>query len=675
MSEIYGLSNLDHHAIPWDKITVESFLPELKIILEEARKEVTELKKETVLNFKNVVYRGDAINDKLDIIQNAFYSLFYAHNTEDLQAIADEFSEQIQNFNSDLTLDPELFAQIKTVYDNRASEDLSVEEMTILENLYKGFVRNGALLSADDKETLRALDLKKDKLGLDFNKNTLKATNDFKLYVDNKDRLTGIPAVDMEKAKELATKDGKAESWAFTLQYPSLVPFTKYCQDRELRQVISLAASTKATGGEFSNQENVREIVALRHKRAKLLGYKDHGEFVLENSMASSAEEVDKFLNNLYNKAMPFAKKEVEKLRVLAKEDGIEEFRGWDNSYYQNKLREKELNLDEEEVKKYFQVDKCVQGVFATAAKLYNLKFVERKDLPVYHEEVQTFEVRDSKTDTYIGLMYSDLYARDTKSSGAWMMGIRPHGLWFDKPLEPIVSINMNCGKATASTPALMSINDVTTLFHEFGHALHGLFSKCKYKTVSGTNVFRDFVELPSQVLENWVTEKECLDLFAEHYETGEKMPADLIEKIKKTGNFLEGIGTIRQLSFGFLDMAWHGQYLERIEDLEKFEDEAMEKTDLWPRSEGNIMSCAFGHLFSGGYSAGYYSYKWAEVLDADAFEAFKEKGLFDQNVATSFRENVLSKGGSEHPMELYKKFRGNAPGVDALLKRAGFSL
>jgi peptidyl-dipeptidase Dcp len=450
-----------------------------------------------------------------------------------------------------------------------------------------------------------------------------------------------------------------------------IVPVLTYAKSRELRKEIFMANSTKAFMGEFDNQKNVLAVVELRHERANLLGYKTHADYVLEERMAGSAQKVNSFLIELQNKAKPKSLKEVEKLKKLAKElDGLETFERWDSAYYSEILKQREIGLDEEVLRPYFQLEKVVDGVFAVSEKLYGLKYSEVFDLPKYHEDVRIFEVSDKRG--FVGLFYMDFFPRETKSPGAWMTNLSDQGLSHGKLKRPHVGIVCNFTKPTKSKPSLLTLNEVTTLFHEFGHALHGLLSNCQYTTLSGTSVYWDFVELPSQIMENWVLEKECLDIFATHYQTGEKIPVKYVQQIKDAGNFLEGIATMRQLTFGILDMQWHSTDPKVINDVVDFEAKATEGTNLLPIVQGTSLSCSFSHIFAGGYSAGYYSYKWAEVLDADAFEFFKEKGIFDSYVARLFRENILEKGGTEHPMELYKKFRGKEPSVDALLKRAG---
>jgi peptidyl-dipeptidase Dcp len=670
-------SELPFNAIEFDKIETKDFLPALKSSILDANKKLDEYKKGSETSFKSVIHALGEIDDEIDYIVNVFYTLFHAHSTQDLQTISEEFSALLTEYGSEQSLDAGIFKRVKACYDAMSAQELTVEEKTILIDSYNSFVRNGALLSDSDKKKLKEIDQNLSKLSVDFQKNSLKATNSYKLFVTDESRLKGLSESALEQAKELAIKEDRQDAWAFSLQYPSLGPFLKNCEDRALRQEIAEHNGRKATTGEFSNQGNVKEQVRLRHERANLLGYTGHAAFVLEKKMATNVETVMSFLDDLFVKSKSFADSDVQKLKELAKEDGIENFESWDLSFYSEKLKKKELNFDDEVLRPYFKLENVMDGMFEIVNRLYDISFNKKESYPVYHKEVEVYEVIDNKLNKPIGLFYVDLFPRDTKGSGAWMMGIRKHGHQFGELKVPHVSITCNFTKPTTTKPSLLTLNELTTLFHEFGHALHGLLSTCEYKQLSGTAVYGDFVELPSQILENWVTEKECLDLFAKHYETDEKISDELIQKIKDSTTFMEGHMTMRQISFALLDMAWHGQSIENISDLDifEFENKAMEKAMLLPRVEGSNMSCAFGHLFAGGYSAGYYGYKWAEVLDADAFEAFKEKGIFNKEVAASFRENILSKGGTEHPMELYKRFRGKGPSVDALLKRAGFAI
>lgn len=675
MDALLQPSKLRFGAIPFDKINADDFVPALDKAIAMAEKHIAEWKKASTTDFNSVLIKLDEAREPIGYISTIFYNLHSAHCPDELQKIAPEISAKLTKFGNDITLDPVVFQRIKACWDSRTAQKLSAEELMILEKTYKGFVRNGALLDEKSKDRLRVLDEESAKIGLEYSQNVLKATNEYQMVLTDKADLEGLPESFVEAAAEMAEKKGHKGSWVVTLDYPMLVPFLTYAKKRELRQRLFMANSSKAFGGQFDNQENVLKIVKLRHERAHILGYPTHAHYVLEERMAASPEKVMSFLGDLQHKAMPMAKREYERLSNLAlKLDGLKQLERWDGAYYSEILKQQETELDEEALRPYFQLDKVIEGVFQVTGRLYNLKFKEVHDLPKYHEDVKIFEVRDEKKNTHIGLFYMDFHPRETKRGGAWMTSFVDQGLQSGEVKRPHVGIVCNFTKPTKTKPALLSLDEVTTLYHEFGHALHGLLSQCQYTTLSGTSVFWDFVELPSQIMENWVTEKEVLDLFAAHYQTGEKISAETVEKIKKAGNFMEGMGTLRQLTFSLLDMSYHAVDASTINDVSVHEKKSTAATSLYPEAPGTNMSCSFSHIFAGGYSAGYYSYKWAEVLDADAFEYFKEKGIFDPDVATLFRENILEKGGTEHPMELYKRFRGKEPSVDALLRRAGLA-
>lgn len=672
MQSLLELSDLKFQAVPYDKIKASDFMPALNTAIEIGKKNIAEIKKIANPTFENTIVALELADDQLSYLVGIYYGLYSAHCTDELQSIAEEFSTTLTKYNNDITLDLDLFEKIKSVYERKDTESLTIEQQKVLEKVYKSFARNGALLNDEQKNEIRNIDEKMAKLDNAFNENVRKANNAFFLTIEDEKDLEGIPEGVIEAAKEVAISKDLPDKWVFTLDYPSIFPFMQYCQNRDLREKMNRAAGRKAFGGEFDNSENVKQMLELKDKRAKLLGYENHSFFILEERMAKNPQTVMSFLDDLLTKAKPAAIKDKQKLVDLKKElTGDDDFQRWDNAFYSEILKKRQLDLDDEALRPYFKLENVVQGVFDIASRLYDIKFVENKELPVFHPDVKVYEVYNLD-DSFIGLFYTDFFPRAEKRPGAWMNDVISQGLMFGKVRHPHVHITCNFTKPTETKPSLLSLNEVLTLFHEFGHALHGLLSKCTYRSVAGTNVFWDFVELPSQVMENWVLEKECLDLFATHFETGEKIPSELVEKIKTTQKFLEGLGTLRQLSFGFLDMKLHNTPPEQIKDIASFEDEIMKDYDLYPRTGGNML-CSFGHIFPhGGYSSGYYSYKWAEVLDADAFEAFKENGIFDKKTARAFKENILEKGGSEDPMELYKKFRGHLPKVDPLLKRAG---
>lgn len=662
-----------HGAYPFDILKPEHFLPALEAAIEKTRKGLEEYKMKAGSDFHHVIVEKSDVTEQVDYIAGIFFNLHSAECSEELEKISPKMSETLTRFGNDISLDPVVFAKIKACHESRFSQGLSPEEMMIIEKTYKSFVRNGALLAESEKERMRELDEKLAKLTLDFSQNVLKATNEYLLEITNKADLEGLPESVIEASAELAVKKSKAGSWCFSLDAPMIVPFLTYAKNRELRKKIFVANSSKAFNDQFDNQENLKDILKLRTERAKILGFNTHADYVLEERMAMSPRKVMDFLEELYIKAKPHAEKEMSKLMALAKElDGIDEIQRYDSAYYSEILKIRELDFDDEMLRPFFKLENVVDGVFKVANKLYNLDFKEVFNIPKYHEDVRTFEVFDEKSKKFIGLFYTDFFPRATKRGGAWMSGIKEQGMYQGKVERPHIMIVCNFTKPTNTKPSLLSLDEVSTLYHEFGHALHGLLSKCKYRELSGTNVFWDFVELPSQIMENWVLEKDCLDLFAFHYETGEKISDDLIKKIKASGKFLEGLGTLRQLSFSFLDMAYHSTDPNLIQSIPEFESKVSDKTNLFPKIPGTSMSTAFSHIFAGGYSAGYYSYKWAEVLDADAFEFFQTSGIFNQEVANKFREFILEKGGTAHPMELYKQFRGQEPDVTALLRRAG---
>jgi peptidyl-dipeptidase Dcp len=588
-----------------------------------------------------------------------------------MQKIAQEVSPLLTAFGNDIALNEDLFRRVKAVHDQKDNLSLTPEQATLLDKKYKSFARNGALLSEDKKTRLREIDADLAKFKLTFGENVLAETNNYQLHITNEADLKGLPDGAKEMARSLA-KSKEVEGWIFTLDFPSYLPFVTYIDNRELRKEMAIAAGKKAfQENEYDNQENVKTIVKLRHERAQLLGYNSHSHFVLEERMAQNPEKVQTFLNDLLEKAKPAAQKEFAELTAFAKElDGLESLEKWDGAYYSEKLKQKLFSLDDEILKPYFKLENVLNGAFTVAEKLFGITFKEVFDIDKYHDDVQTFEVLDFEGQL-VAVFYSDFFPRKGKRNGAWMTSFKPQYIKEGVNERPHVSIVCNFTPPTETKPSLLTFNEVTTLFHEFGHALHGMLANTTYPSLSGTSVYWDFVELPSQVMENWCYEPEALALFAKHYETGEIIPQQYVDKIKESASFLEGMATLRQLSFGLLDMAYHAKP-QTINNVKAFEKAAMDNTTLYPDVEENCMSVSFSHIFQGGYSSGYYSYKWAEVLDADAFAYFQENGIFNKEVATKFKDNVLSKGGTELPMELYKRFRGQEPKPEALLKRAG---
>ena len=665
----------DFNTPPFSKISNTDFKPAIKKAIEIAKAEIDKIiNNSEEANFKNTTVALDFTGEKLNRITSIFFNLNAAETNDEIQKIAQEVSPWLTAFKNDITLNEDLFKKVKSVFDNRETLNLTPEQAMLLDKQYKSFARNGANLNEPAKIKLRKIDAKLSKLSLQFGENVLAETNAFEMHLTDENDLAGLPDSVRESAREVA-KSKEKKGWVFTLDYPSYVPFLTYAENRELRKKMAIAAGKKAfQNNEFNNEKIVLEIVNLRHQRANLLGYKTHAHFVLEERMAESPEKVIEFSNNLLKKAKPGAIKEFENLENYAKKiDKIDQLQKWDGAYYSEKLKKELFDLDQELLKPYFKLENVIAGVFTIANKLYDLNFEETSDLDKYHEDVKTYRVTDNNG-KFISIFYADFHPRKGKRNGAWMTSYKAQQVKNKINERPQVSIVCNFTKPTETKPSLLTFNEVTTLFHEFGHALHGMLADTTYGSLSGTSVSWDFVELPSQILENWCYEKEALELFAKHYKTGEVIPMKYIEKIKESASFHEGMQTLRQLSFGLLDMKWHGQNPSKIVSIKEFENEAFATTKLYPDVIENSMSTAFSHIFQGGYSAGYYSYKWAEVLDADAFEYFLEKGIFNKEVASKFKENILSKGGTEKPMSLYKRFRGKAPKPEALLKRAGLS-
>ena len=672
MSILTSLFTTKHQTAPFSQIKMADYMPAFLENIKTAKAEIHQITNNTeAATFENTIAALDFSGQELDRLSSVFFNLNSAETSEEMQKLAQEISPLLTEFSNDITLNETLFKRIKTVFDTKEHFDLTSEQNTLLEKKYKGFVRNGALLNEEQKTKLRAIDTQLAKLKLTFGENVLAETNNYQLHITKEEDLKGLPEGTIEAAKSLA-ENKELEGWIFTLDYPSYIPFVTYADNRSLRKEMAVAAGKKAfQNNKFDNQQNIKDIVRLRHERANLLGYKTHSHFVLEERMAQTPEKVVAFSNNLLEKAKPAAKREFEELTAFAKElDGIGKLEKWDGAYYSEKLKQKKFNLDDEKLKPYFKLENVLKGAFTIANKLFGLTFIEVFDIEKYHKDVMTFEVTDNNKN-FVAVFYADFFPRKGKRNGAWMTSYKSQSTKNGKNERPHISNVCNFTPPTATKPSLLTFNEVTTLFHEFGHGLHGMLANTVYPSLSGTSVFWDFVELPSQVMENWCYEPEALALFAKHYETGEVIPQEYINKIKESASFLEGIATMRQLSFGLLDIAYHSN-TKPIDDVKAFEEKAFESTKLYPDVAENCMSTAFSHIFQGGYSSGYYSYKWAEVLDADAFAYFLEKGIFNTEVAEKFKENILSKGGTEHPMDLYKKFRGQEPQPDALLKRAG---
>ena len=664
--------NTKHNTAPFSQIKMEDYKPAFIENIESAKAEIDAIiNNSEIPTFENTIEALEFSGNALDRLSSIFFNLNSAETSEEMQKIAQEVTPLLTEFSNDITLNEELFKRIKSVYEQKDSLNLTSEQTTLLDKKFKSFSRNGALLSEEKKSILREIDTELAKLKLTYGENILAETNNYKLHITDKNDLKGLPEGTIEAAKSLA-KSKELEGWIFTLDHPSYLPFVTYADNRELRKEIAIAAGKKAfQNNEFDNQKITLKIAKLRFERANLLGYRTHSDFVLEERMAQNPDKVKSFLNDLLSKAKPAAEREMAQLSAFAKElDGIDQLEKWDGAYYSEKLKQKLFDFDDEKLKPYFQLENVLNGAFTIAGKLYGLTFTEVFDIDKYHEEVTTYEVKD-EFGALVSIFYADFFPRKGKRNGAWMTSFKSQYIKERKNERPHISNVCNFTKPTETKPSLLTFNEVTTLFHEFGHGLHGMLANTIYPSLSGTSVYWDFVELPSQVMENWCYEPEALALFAKHYETGEILPQEYVNKIKESASFQEGMATLRQLSFGLLDMAFHSNNPTEITNIKDFEKTAFEGTALYPDVAENCMSVSFSHIFAGGYSSGYYSYKWAEVLDADAFAYFQENGIFNKEVATKFKDNVLSKGGTELPMELYKRFRGQEPNAEALLKRA----
>lgn len=666
------ISTLPFGAFPFDRILKSHFRPGLATAMADAKVKLDEIRRDTrPATFANTILALETAPEAVTAVSTIFFNLQGTNSDSELQELAREISPQLAAFSSDILLDDAIFARVKSVWDSRSTLGLVGEDLRLTEKMYKDFARNGALLDVAAKTRLRALDQELARLAPEFSDNVLKATNDFQLVLDSETDLEGIPKATIDSYREEAEAKGLKNRWLVTLQGPSYVPFMTYSVRAELREKLWRAYNSRAIK---ENPSIVMGIVSLRHERAKLLGYESHAAFVLEERMASNSAAVTRFIDDMLVKVLPAAKRDLEAVRALKQSETTDpQLEPWDYMYWSERLKLKLHDLDEELLRPYFKLENVVDGVFEHATRLYGLMFKPVTGLPTHHPDVRIYEVTDRRSGRHIGLFYADFFPRETKRSGAWMSTFREQGLYASGKVErPHVVIVCNFTKPTADAPSLLTLDEVKTLFHEFGHALHGLLSDCRYVSLGGTNVYWDFVELPSQIMENWVGEAESLSLFAKHYQTNQVIPHDLIEKIRKTAQFQSGYGALRQLTYARLDIAWHSTDPKTIVDVFDFEKRHTETTSLFPVTDGTNLSVAFSHIFAGGYAAGYYSYKWAEVLDADAFEFFKEKGLFSTEVASKFRDFILSKGGTEDPMQLYKKFRGREPDPDALLRREG---
>ena len=659
--------------MPFSKVNNEDYLPAFIKLIKDKKLEINAIISNTDCpTFENTIESLEYSGNRLDRVSSLFFHINSAETSPEIQKIAQEVSPLLSELGNDIALNKELFLRVKNVYNNRFDMNLSIEQSTLLDRIFKSFSRNGANLNNSNKEIIRVIDNKLSSLTLRFSENVLAETNDYELHITDVLDLEGLPEGEKEAASLLAKRKGK-DGWLITLAYPSFIPFMKYAVNRSLRKKIQIAVGSQCyKNNKFNNEEIVLNISKLRHQRANLLGYLTHAHFVLEERMAGNPENVFTFLNNLLEKSKPFADKEFQQLENFAKElDGLDHLEKWDYLFYSEKLKNKLFNLDDEKLKPYFKLENVIEGVFSVAQKLYEISFVQVNNIDTYHEDVKTYEVRN-KNNEIVSFFYADFHPREGKRNGAWMSCLKDQNIKNGINERPHISNVCNFTKPTVSKPSLLTFSEVTTLFHEFGHGLHGMLANTTYPSLSGTSVCWDFVELPSQILENWCYEKECLDIFAKHYETGESIPIEFVEKIKESSMFMQGMTTVRQISLGLLDMSWHGVDPSNITNVKEYESKAIIKTRLFPDIDINCQSVSFSHIFAGGYSSGYYSYKWAEVLDADAFEYFKENGIFNSEIGKSFSDNILSKGGTEAPMILYKRFRGKEPKPEALLIRAG---
>ncbi len=668
--------NTPHNTAPFDKIKVEHYEP---AIIEGMRQHNADI--DAIVNnpaaptFDNTILAYEKSGELFGHVGTVFGNLQSAETNDEMLDLAQKLAPALNEHSNNIQLNAKLFARIKSVYDQMDELNLNPEQKRLTEKIYKGFVRYGANLSEADQQKYRKLSEKLNLLSLQFGQNNLKETNEYTLLLTDKSQLIGLPDDVIAAAAETAKEKGK-EGWCFTLQAPSYIPFMQYSQNRDLRKELYLAYNTKCTkANDYNNIEIVKELVNTRMEIAQLLGFDNFAEYVLKERMAENSEAVYALLNQLIDAYMPIAQNEYQELQEFARQNQGTDFQlmPWDWGFYAEQLKDKKFNFNEEMLRPYFELENVKKGVFGLATQLYGITFKKNSDIPVYHKDVDAYEVFD-KDGKFLSVLYTDFHPRAGKRSGAWMTDYKGQSKdeKTGKETRPHVSIVMNFTKPTESKPSLLTYDEFETFLHEFGHALHGMFANTTYESMSGTSVYRDFVELPSQIMENFATEEEFLNTFAKHYQTGENIPAELIKRIKDAANFNAAYTCLRQVSFGLLDMAWFTRNTPFTGDVKAFEKEAWSKAQILPVVDETCMSTQFSHIFAGGYSAGYYSYKWAEVLDADAFSMFKEKGLFNQEVADAFRYNILSTGGTEHPMVIYKRFRGQEPTIDALLKRNG---
>ena len=663
-----------HGTAPFDRIRLEHYEPAVMEGMKQQNAEIDAIvQNPEAPTFENTIEAYEASGELLERVSSVFGNLMSAETNDEMQALARKLMPLMTEHGNNISLNEALFARIKAVYDQREQLHLNTEQQQLLKDIYEGFALNGANLQGADRDTYRELSNRLSLLTLQFSENLLKATNSYQLLLTHPEQVKGLPQSALDAARESAQQKG-LEGWRFTLDYPSYVPFMEYADSRELRRELYTAYASRAKGGETDNLDVVKQIVNTRLALAQLLGYPDYVSYKLTQRMARTTEAVNQLLDQLLEAYTPAAQQEVKRVEELARKEQGKDFilMPYDWSYYAHKLKDATYQLNDEMLRPYFQLEKVIDGVFGLATRLYGITFKANPDIPVYHPEVTAYEVLD-RDGSFLAVLYTDFHPREGKRSGAWMTEYK--GQWHTKDGEnsrPHVSLVTNFSRSTANKPALLTFDEVETLLHEFGHCLHGIFANTTYRSLSGTNVYWDFVELPSQIMENFATEKEFLHTFARHYESGELIPDELIQRIVASANFNAGYLCLRQVSFGLLDMAWYSRTTPFEGDVQAYERTAWQRAQLLPQVNEACMSTTFSHIFAGGYAGGYYSYKWAEVLDADAFSLFKQKGIFNTEVAQSFRDNILSKGGTEDPMTLYVRFRGQQPTIDALLKRNG---
>ena len=658
----------------FDKIKNEHYLPAFEAAVAEGKAEIDAIvANQEEPTFENTIEAMEYAGGTLNKVAGIFYNLMEAHTNDEMQAIAEQVSPMLTEFSMYTSLNAPLFERVKAVYQKKDELGLEVDQMKLLEDTYRGFVRGGANLSPEDKEVYSKISEELSLASLQFSKNVLAATNAYTLHITDSADLAGLPEYVKTMGAETA-KEKELEGWAFTLAYPSFGPFMKYSENRELRRQLWTAYNTRALGGEFDNSEIVKKIVDLRIKKANILGYETFADYALEVRMAKDRKTVEEFIMQLLEPSLPFAKKDVADVQAYAKANGFnEKLMSWDFSYWSERLQKEQYSLNEELLKPYFQLENCIDAVYGLATRLYGITFHELDNVPVYHEEVKVYEVKDADG-SHLALLYADFFPRASKRGGAWMTEFRGQSIKDGVEYRPFINIVMNFTKPTADAPSLITHSELTTFLHEFGHALHGILAQGRYPSLTGTGVSRDFVELPSQLMENWAYEPEYLNSFAKHYQTGEAIPMELIEKIVAAKNFQAGYAQVRQLHFGYLDMAWHSQTALPAETPMEFEKKTLAPYSVLPAVDGTAFSTSFSHIFTGGYSAGYYSYKWAEVLEADAYSLFEEKGIFNTGVSNAFRKEILEKGGTEDEAVIYRNFRGHNPQPEALMKKLGLT-